>query len=333
MKYKKFKVYLESPEYEAKELLDLFKKEEIGSLKTKIIQLEEENKKLLLQLEKRDEKVKRTVAVKQDADRELNECRQKIFSLESEIQNLKKETTGELSFRFSESLSKKRLEDLLFFLGSVQSKSSTLITIYLAKDGTLMDIDRDITDRILNSERALIEKIESQTGKVIFYDTDRIIKLMIIPVFPVLKSENSLDRGFNTGQFEIGLESERTLIINAHAGMTFIGIIEADTFVEHEVVKSSVMGKHSKGGWSQKRFQSLVEEDIKHHADKVRAALEPVIEKNRDIKYVIAGGDGKLIRMIMEGYDYPLIMKSMDARASDPQHLLKEAMSVRVYGI
>jgi len=39
---------------------------------------------------------------------------------------------------------------------------------------------------------------------------------------------------------------DKTLVINAHAGETFVGIVEDDVFVEHEVVRSSVMGKHSK---------------------------------------------------------------------------------------
>ncbi|MBU4185096.1 MAG: hypothetical protein KKC23_02645 [Proteobacteria bacterium] len=85
------------------------------------------------------------------------------------------------------------------------------------------------------------------------------------------------------------------------------------TFVEHEIIRSSVMGKHSKGGWSQKRFQSLVEEDVRHHADKVRAALAPMMGKHKDIQYVIAGGEGKLIKIILEGYNYPLVIKSMAA--------------------
>src|SRR5574337_1653726 len=86
----------------------------------------------------------------------------------------------------------------------------------------------------------------------------------------------------------------------------------AGAFIEHEVIRSSVMGKHSKGGWSQKRFQSLVEEDVKHHADKVREALLPMAGRHKDIQYVITGGEGRLVKMVLEGLDYPLVMKSME---------------------
>lgn len=315
-------------------MLDLFKKDEINALKAKILELEEKNSKLTLQVERIEDKTKKTVAARQEVDTELNEAKQQIQSLENELAKLKKETKGELNFRFSENFFKNRLYDFLFLLDSMQSKTATLITIYLAKDETPANIPSDIASQIDSSELALIEKIDSHTGKVIFYDTDRIIKLVMLPVFPILHSKYSLERRFDLETLKNNLKWDKTLVINAHAGETFIGIVEDEVFVEHEVVRSSVMGKHSKGGWSQKRFQSLVEGDIKHHADKVRAALDPLIGKHRDIQYIMAGGEGKLIRMILEGYDYPIIMKSMDTVSTrSAEQLLREVMAVRVYGL
>jgi predicted RNase H-like nuclease (RuvC/YqgF family) len=315
-------------------LLDLFKKDEINALKAKILELEEKNSKLKLQVEKKGDKTKKTLASRQEVDRELNEAKQQIRSLEYELAKLKKETKGELNFRFSENFFKNRLYDILFLLDSIQSKTATLITIYLAKDETTANIPSDIASLIDSSERALIEKIDSHTGKVIFYDTDGIIKLVMLTVFPILHSKYSLERRFDLETLKNSLKRDKTLVINAHAGETFIGIVEDDVFVEHEVVRSSVMGKHSKGGWSQKRFQSLVEEDVRHHADKVRYSLDTLLGKHRDIEYVIAGGEGKLVRMMLEGYDYPLIMKSMDTVSTrSAEQLLREVMAVRVYGL
>ncbi len=315
-------------------MLDLFKKDEINALKAKILELEEKNSKLKLQVEKKGDKTKKTLASRQEVDRELNEAKQQIRSLEYELAKLKKETKGELNFRFSENFFKNRLYDILFLLDSIQSKTATLITIYLAKDETTANIPSDIASLIDSSERALIEKIDSHTGKVIFYDTDGIIKLVMLTVFPILHSKYSLERRFDLETLKNSLKRDKTLVINAHAGETFIGIVEDDVFVEHEVVRSSVMGKHSKGGWSQKRFQSLVEEDVRHHADKVRSSLDTLLGKHRDIEYVIAGGEGKLVRMMLEGYDYPIIMKSMDTVSTrSAEQLLREVMAVRVYGI
>jgi len=320
-------------------VLDLFKKEEIKSLKARIAQLEEENTKLRLRLEKRDEKARKTITIKQDVDRELNEAINKISSLQNEIQIQKEETSTELKFRFSENLSKNRFDEIMFLLGGVQSKLSTLITLYLAKDASIGNMTKgtvnlDTINLIDNSSLHQIEKIESSTGKIIFYDTNRVINIVILPVFPILHSECFLSRQFDLEPLKKNLEYERILVLNTHAGETFIGIAEADSFIEHEVVRSSVMGKHKQGGWSQKRFQALVEEDIKHHADKVRAQLDPMIAKHTDIQYIIAGGDGKLIKMITEGYDYPVVLKSMDAvLKGNVDQVLREALSLRCYWI
>ncbi len=311
-------------------MFDLFKKEEINSLKSKIAELEEENRKLAARLEKKDEKTKKSVATKQEVDRELNEATQKIASLEKELQKLKEGTSSELKFRFSESLTTHKLDEILFMLGSLQSKIPTMITIYLAKDENIKNITQDI--QIDNQSNALIEKIESSTGKAIFYDADRLIRTVIIPFLPISRSEYAAGKQFNLEPLKKTLEFDKILVLNAHAGETFAGIVEADTVVEHDVIRSSVMGKHTKGGWSQKRFQSLVEEDVRHHADKVRAALSGMIEKNKDIQYIVAGGEGKLIKMILEDYDYPLIIKSMDA-AGNIEKVLQEATKVRWYGI
>lgn len=313
-------------------MFDLFKKEEIKSLKSKIAELEEENRRLAARLGKKDEKTKKSVAIKQEVDRELNEATQKISSLEKELQKLKEGTSSELKFRFSESLTRHKLDEVLFMLDSLQSKTSTMITIYLAKDETLKNITQDIDLQIDNQSASLIEKIESSTGKAIFYDADGLIRAVIIPFLPILHSDYAVGKQFNLEPLKKTLEFDKILVLNAHAGETFAGIVEADTIVEHDIIRSSVMGKHKQGGWSQKRFQSLVEEDVRHHADKVRAALSGMIEKHKDIQYIIAGGEGKLIKMILEGYDYPLIIKSMDAVGSI-EKVLQEATKVRIYGI
>ncbi|MCZ7397364.1 MAG: Vms1/Ankzf1 family peptidyl-tRNA hydrolase, partial [Candidatus Methanoperedens sp.] len=200
-------------------------------------------------------------------------------------------------------------------------------------DRTLENIPKDVFDLMESSSISHIEKINSSTGKVIFYDADNIVRLVILPVFPIQDTEYVLDKRFKTDPLKDSLQMEKILVINAHAGETFIGIMETGAFIEHELIRSSVMGKHSKGGWSQKRFQSLVEEDIKHHADKVRDALHPIIEKNRDIQYVFSAGEGRLLKMILEGYEYPVASKSIDPQALNPQQVLKEVMSVRMYGL
>ncbi|MCE8423158.1 MAG: hypothetical protein J5U16_04420, partial [Candidatus Methanoperedens sp.] len=236
-------------------MFDIFGKEEINSLKARISELEEEKRKLSIQLEKSEEKIRKTVSSRQVVDQELNEAKAKLSTFENEIWNLKKETRNELNFRFSESFSGNRLEDLIILLGSLQSRTSELITIYLAVDETLEKVPDDINVHIDTPMRYLIEKIGSPAGKIIFFDTSYIIRLVMIPVFPVTHSEYSFERRFNIEPLKASLGYDNILVLNAHAGETFIGIVETDAFSMHDIIRSSVMGKHKQGGWSQKRFQ------------------------------------------------------------------------------
>lgn len=313
-------------------MVDIFKKKEIDSLKTRISALEEENRKLMVQLEKRDDKTRRTIAAKQEVDRELNEYRQKISSLENELKKIKENTPSELKFRFSGTFTRNRLDELIYLLGSCEAKKSSLVSIYLPEKDSFEKIAGEA--RIDNETLYLIQKIESSTGKVIFYDTENLVRIAIVPVFPVQVPGCSIDRKFNIEPLGTCLKSEKILVVNAHAGETFVGIAENDDFVQHNIIRSSVMGKHSRGGFSQKRFERLIEEDIRHHADKVRSSLEGMVEMNRDIKYIVAGGEGKLLNYILDGYDYPLIMKNLEpVMKKNVDQVLKEVMATRVYGI
>ena len=318
-------------------MLDIFKKEEIKFLNERISQLKEDNRKLSVQLGKRDEKTRKATASKQDAERELNECEQRLLSFEKEIDLLKKNKDKGVSFRFSGNLYGNRLDEVLSILGSIEAKTASLITIYLADGDKIENVAHDLISEIDSNALSLIEKIDSKTGKAVFYDTNGIVRIVMIPVLPIQHSESVSGRKFEIGILEKSLSCERCLVVNAHAGETFIGIVEmvkGGGFAEHQVVRSSVMGKHSKGGWSQKRFEKLIEEDLRHHAEKVRNSLSSILEKHGDIENIIAGGDGKLVNMILEGYEFDVVMKSLSpVGKANVDQILRDVMAVRWYGI
>ena len=79
------------------------------------------------------------------------------------------------------------------------------------------------------------------------------------------------------------------LIVSAHAGDTFLGVAMSRAgFEVMELVESQVKEKHSKGGWSQKRFERLREEDIKNHLDLILEKLAQLESKYGSIvKYAV----------------------------------------------
>ncbi|WP_269849004.1 Vms1/Ankzf1 family peptidyl-tRNA hydrolase [Methanosarcina horonobensis] len=94
---------------------------------------------------------------------------------------------------------------------------------------------------------------------VFFYDLHRMISETIIPPFPLASSSWHLRDSFETVLLEESLNAGcRMLVLVLHAGESFIGFApDARVFDTEEFIKSSVKEKHSKGGFSQRRFERL----------------------------------------------------------------------------
>jgi predicted RNase H-like nuclease (RuvC/YqgF family) len=100
-------------------------------------------------------------------------------------------------------------------------------------------------------------------------------------------------------------------------------------FEVKELVESQVKEKHSKGGWSQKRFERLREEDIKNHVDAALEKLSVLLGKYGTIaKYAVLGGDESLIRQIAPSVSLPVIERRLEPHDEKELDLLLE----EVYG-
>jgi hypothetical protein len=88
-------------------------------------------------------------------------------------------------------------------------------------------------------------------------------------------------------------------------------------FELQEIVESPVKEKHSKGGWSQKRFERLREEDIRNHADAVVQKLSELAGKYRSIaRYAVVGGDPVLLKMILPALNLPVVERRLERHDS-----------------
>jgi peptide subunit release factor 1 (eRF1) len=98
------------------------------------------------------------------------------------------------------------------------------------------------------------------------------------------------------------------------------------------VVRSSVKAKHGKGGFSQRRFERLREEDIAHHVEKVRGVLN---EFKGQPDRIILCGDLLLAEEIVKGAELPAtpVSRKIDARidTKKPENILREILSYRRY--
>jgi len=318
--------------------------DQVEMLQSHIVELEIDIKRLQSRLEKRDHISKTSISVKQEIESKLNEANIKIETLMHERNELKKEATGHILLRGMDTLSPMRFSEYLSQLRSLQSNSETLITVYVPQGQSLSDLKNsdDVLGQIDENSQHLLGKIDSKTGYVLFYDTFGMVREAVAPVFPLNNSMLKFGTTFDIKNLKL-MENKDVgiFVVIVHAGESFVGFApDMSGFETYQVVRSSVKAKHTKGGFSQGRFEKLRDEDIAHHVEKVRIVIKKMLDDTvnidvNNIDYIITGGDQQLVKHAMDGLadDIPLIEKTMDVKIEkhNADAILKSALSSRRY--
>jgi len=170
--------------------------------------------------------------------------------------------------------------------------------------------------------------IKSRRGGIILH-CPQLFSLLLIPPFPIKESRSQEGAAFFLDPIR-EMMATSVLIVSAHAGETFLGIcLSRDKFETEELVESSVMGKHSKGGWSQKRFERLREEDVRVHIDQVIEKLQAMLTRYKPLlHYAVLSGEEALLRQIASFVDLPPVERSLPRIDSRETNLLLD----EVYG-
>jgi hypothetical protein len=160
-----------------------------------------------------------------------------------------------------------------------------------------------------------------------------IFTMALVPPLPVTQSPPTFGSAFLLDQLRDFMDTP-VLVVSAHAGNTLIGLaLTKSDFEIKEQVESPVKEKHSKGGWSQKRFERLREEDIRNHADAVVQKLREMATRFGSIaKYAVIGGDPVLLRMISPSLDLPIVERRLERHDERrPDKLLEEVYGFYCY--
>jgi hypothetical protein len=313
----------------------------VEALGDKVQLLETERDLLQKRILKEEERGKRAKKDLQRVEVSLKEAKQRVVTLENELEKFKEVEKEDITFKDTLTLTDQRSLELLHKIGSIKSEKRDLLTIYLMPGEGIADLERSGEIPPLESDiEYLMAKLESDTGLLIFHDTNRIFlnTLIVIPAFPHDTSGWMLADAFNTEPIEESIHRDRVFcIILSHADETFIGVSDRNDFLDYRIIRSGVKEKHTKGGWSQKRFSRLREEDIKNHVKKVADALSKIIDKWGDsIEFIIVGGDYNLIKEpLLSLGKIPIVVRGIDARVGGEREGLEDirvkAFSLRWY--
>jgi hypothetical protein len=313
---------------------------EINRLQSHIVELELDVRTANIRYEKSIDSEKKAVAAKQEAEEKLNAMEVKLKTLEHEVERERTDVPASISFTYNEQFSKQRSENFLSSLSTISYNDPSLVTLYVAADESPASIKEYdlLTERVDSETLALAEKVESNTGFVLFYSPDHMINELLVPPLPLKRSSWIVDNNFEISPISELLEKDAAIcVLVAHAGESFTGFsLDSQDFDSFQMIKTSVKAKHAKGGFSQRRFERLRDEDIAHHIDKVRLALKDLFsEFGGSIDYMILAGDLPLAKEI--ALDIPLdiaqVYSSSDVRIEkhNISGIMKQLMTCRRY--
>lgn len=311
---------------------------EVDRLSSRIVELELGLQSAKTQLEKKEALARQAVADRQEAESRLNQELVRAHTLSHELETIREESQGKLEFRGVETLSQSAVKAYLSKLKSFHSPANDLLTVYLPPETRLSAVLPEKTSGLIEAEtHSLLDRLDPETGMVFFYDLHRMVSEAIVPPFPVASSAWQIKDSFEIAPLEESLDTDyRMLVLVLHAGESFIGFSpDARFFDTEELIKSSVKEKHSKGGFSQRRFERLREEDIAHHMDKVFETLRKVLEENTGIDCVIMSGDAQLIKDAQKRLplNLEIIEKPTDIKMEkiSGEEILRTVLSCRRY--
>lgn len=305
---------------------------EIEKLQSRVLEMEID----LRRLEKCERKLKVAVNDKQIAEEKLKASRKKIETLEHELEKQKLGEDTPIALR-TEIINLPRMQEIIQELESLDGKDKQYVTLTIPPDVDLNIPEYRNIEHLIDLETInIISTIKKDTGLILFYDRPGIIREIFLPPLQIRESKFLVGERFSTGEMGYPAQTKQLLVIAAHAGESLLLMASPDEEIrESKLVRSSVKAKHGKGGFSQRRFERLRDEDIAHHAEKVRKTLREVLDHAEKPDHIILCGDLPLAEEMIKGIDLPVtpINRKIDAKIDqkNPQKILKEILAYHRY--
>jgi peptide subunit release factor 1 (eRF1) len=273
-------------------------------LKERIDELEEENEHLERQLDAEQERRADAASARQEAEERGNRLEDRIADLEGQLDR-EREGVADLQFRRREQLRGDRMRSVLSRLDAVDADGEGALTAM---------VDDEVPDAVadLFGERAALVS-RAAPCVVVADDAGLVAATLEPPVAPdpfvTWDDGFDLDRSWflPTGDHAVAL---------VRSDLFALGRYRGDERFAVEGFESDVKGDHSKGGFSQARFERRRDEQIAEHLRRCRDRLEDV----DDPLYVVGDRDG-----VDELGDLATATAAVDA-TGDPEAALDDAV-------
>jgi peptide subunit release factor 1 (eRF1) len=287
-----------------------------AELKERIEELEEEKHHLERQLEAESERRSDAVSDRQAAEQRVNRLEDKITELEDRVDRSETatETATDRSVRGTESLRGGRLAEILDRLRSFET----------GPEGAL-------SAAIVDEESALPETVSKAAGDcgplvrqaapAVYYTDDA--GLVSVALRPPLMPDGFLDWADRFRVDEAWFRPTGSHVFAViRADVFAVGVYEGSERVDFAGFESEIKSDHSKGGFSQGRFERIRDDQIADHLKEARELLTDRID-SVDPERVIVTGERSVLDELADHADHTA---STDA-GGKPKAALDHAVS------
>jgi peptide subunit release factor 1 (eRF1) len=279
-----------------------------ADLKDRIADLEDELQRCENQLESSEERRADAVSDKQAAEERINRLEDRIAELEGTVERLRDDGEADrASFVRTERLTGERVGAVLDRLESVDAGREGAFTAYV-DDGT--DLSESVRDAFGDRAR-LVGR--AAPCLAVADDAGLVAATLSVPDPP--EQYETWDGGFDFERSWFEPRGSFTLAL-VRSDLFAMGEYDGAERVAFQGFEGDLKSQHSKGGFSQARFERLRDEQIDDHVERCRVALEA---RETDRLYVV--GERTVLREFADVAD---ATATVDA-TGDPEDALDSA--------
>jgi len=254
-----------------------------AELKDRIAELEDEKHHLQRQLEAESERRADAVADRQQAEQRVNQLEDKVIELEDRLDRSEadRETATDRTVRGTESLHGGRLDEVLDRLRSFQTGPEGALS------AALVDAEAALPETV-NEAAGDCGPLVRHAAPTIYYTDDA--GLVSVALRPPIMPEEFVDWADKFRIDESWFRPTGSLVFGVvRADVFAVGIYEDGDRTEFAGFESNVKSDHSKGGFSQDRFERIRNEQIDEHLDEARELLTDHIETADPDRVILTG--------------------------------------------
>ncbi|USZ71155.1 Vms1/Ankzf1 family peptidyl-tRNA hydrolase [Natronosalvus halobius] len=304
-----------------------------ATLKDRIADLEEENERLRRRYEAESDRRSEAVTARQTAEREQNQLEDRIAQLEGELERLRADQANAdggdgIDPRRRDRIRGAELSSTLERLESFRTQPEGALTAVVPTSDGLDSVPDALTE-LLDDRVALLETLDPA---VVCVDDAELVAIALSPPLDPRTAELDARRSNDAAagphfewddrfRFERSwfLPHGRFTLALVRADLFALGVYDGDDRLDYRGFESDVKGSHSKGGFSQGRFERIRDGQIADHLERCREA----IADRRDGPLYLVGQDEVLSRLVEHGLD-PTATATVDATGK-PKAALEDA--------